>query len=97
MNEINCPLCKKRKLLIPKYTPRQRGIGMARLYWYCWDCKLSMTKSVRKHEESNYEDDVKMDETIKCVAGEKIEPNDVCYFNPADGKIYKATIGVEPE
>lgn len=47
MKSICCPLCNV--LLNGKFTSAMNG-SMARWYWYCRDCKLSMMKSVRKGE-----------------------------------------------
>lgn len=50
--KIECPFCQKK--ILGKYTPRKNG-SMARLYWYCRKCKLSVTQAIRKEEERKYE------------------------------------------
>jgi Pyruvate/2-oxoacid:ferredoxin oxidoreductase delta subunit len=44
-NNIDCPLCFK--FLVGKFTNHTSG-QMARWYWYCKHCKLSITKTIRK-------------------------------------------------
>ncbi len=51
-NVIDCPICEFK--LEGKFTPKIKGIGMARLYWYCFNCKLSVNQSIRKAEEHIY-------------------------------------------
>lgn len=50
MKTISCPYCKKDivvKLIICKS-------GMSRVYAYCWDCKCSVTKSVKRSQEEEF-------------------------------------------
>lgn len=54
MRILTCPLCDN--VLMPKYTPHEKGRGNGWVWWGCKKCHGGFTKGLRRSEEKEWLD-----------------------------------------